>query len=75
LPPLKRFIEARRMRATRAIQAAIKYREKEDARNSLRCAVLAFRYWPSPFYGKTFKVLLLELRRYLGSRAKRTAAG
>jgi len=71
LPPIRRFIEARRMRSTRTIQAAIKYREKGDSRNCLRCAIRALRHWPSPFYDKAFKVLLLELRSCLRNRKKR----
>jgi glycosyltransferase involved in cell wall biosynthesis len=63
LPPVRRFITSRRMRSTRTTLAALKYRNKGDYANTLRYALRAFAHWPSPFYDKTFKVLLLELRR------------
>jgi glycosyltransferase involved in cell wall biosynthesis len=66
LPPFRRFIEARRMRCVRALQVAIKYREKRDYRRSLACALRAFGYWPSPFYDKTFRVVLVEIARQFG---------
>jgi hypothetical protein len=65
LPPIRRFIESRRMRSVRTSLAAFKYRDLGDHRNSLRYAWRAFKYWPSPFYGKAFKLLLLELRKNL----------
>ena len=63
LPPLRRWMEARRMRSVRMALIAIKYRERGDSPSALRYAWRGFRYWPSPFYDKTFKVLLVELRR------------
>jgi hypothetical protein len=68
LPPLRRFIVSRRMRSVRTALAAIKYREARDYQNTLRYACRAFAYWPSPFYDKAFKVLLLELGRRLTNR-------
>jgi hypothetical protein len=45
--------------------AAVKYRDAGDYRNTLRYAWRAFACWPSPFYDRAFKVLLLELGRRL----------
>ncbi len=63
LPPVQRFIEARRMRCVRLVQVGIKYRDKGDYYNARRCAWKAFKSWPSPFYDRSFKFLVLELRR------------
>ena len=63
LPPVRRFIAARRMRSVRTALAAVKYRDVGDYRNALRYALRAFAHWPSPFYDKAFKVLMLELGR------------
>lgn len=64
LPPIRRFIEGRRMRSVRNSLAALKFREKRDYKNSFRYALRGFLYWPSPFYDKTFKILVLELRNW-----------
>ncbi len=69
LPPLQRFIQARKMRSVRTALAAVKYRDRGDHANTLRYAWRAFRYWPSPFYDRAFKVLLLELGRRVRSRS------
>ena len=69
LPPISRFIEARRMRSVRTSLAAVKYRDRGDYPATLRCAWRALAYWPSPFYDKAFKILILELRRKLRNRA------
>jgi glycosyltransferase involved in cell wall biosynthesis len=63
LPPVRRFITSRRMRSRRTALAALKYRDKGDYENTLRYALRAFAYWPSPFFDRTFKILLLELGR------------
>jgi hypothetical protein len=65
LPPLRRFVAARRMRSVRTTLAALKYRDAGDYRNTLHYAWCAFAWWPSPFYDRAFKVLLLELWRRL----------
>jgi glycosyltransferase involved in cell wall biosynthesis len=63
LPPIRRFVAARRMRSVRTALAALKYRDAGDYRNTLRYAWQAFAWWPSPFYDRAFKILLLELGR------------
>ncbi|HLH07359.1 MAG TPA: glycosyltransferase family A protein [Terriglobales bacterium] len=60
---LARVLAARRMRSVRYSMVAVKYREKGDFNNTLRLAVRGFREWPSPFYDRAFKILLLEMRR------------
>jgi glycosyltransferase involved in cell wall biosynthesis len=65
LPPVSRLVTSQRMRSRRTALAALKYRDKRDYGNTLRYALKAFAYWPSPFYDRAFKVLLLELRRRL----------
>jgi glycosyltransferase involved in cell wall biosynthesis len=65
LPPLRRFIEARRMRSVRTALAAVKYRDRGDYANTLHYALRAFAHWPSPFYDRAFRVLMLELGRRL----------
>jgi glycosyltransferase involved in cell wall biosynthesis len=65
LPPVRRFIESRRMHSTRTTLAALKYRDKGDYSSTLRYALRAFACWPSPFYNRALKVLLLELQRRL----------
>ncbi len=65
LPPFQRFIHSKRMRSVRTALAAVKYRDRKDYENTLRYAARAFSYWPSPFYDKAFKVLMIELRRRL----------
>ena len=70
LPPLRRYIEARRMRSVRTALAAVKYRDRGDYANTLHYALKAFAHWPSPFYDRAFRVLMLELRRRMGLKAK-----
>lgn len=70
LPPVERFIAARRMRAVRHTVAALKYRDLGDYDNTIRYALRALAYWPSPFYDRAFKVVLLELGRRLQSKRK-----
>lgn len=65
LPPVQRFVVSHRMRSVRTALAALKYRELGDHSRCLRYAMRAFAYWPSPFYDKAFKVILLELKRRL----------
>jgi glycosyltransferase involved in cell wall biosynthesis len=65
LPPLRRFIAARRMRSVRNAMIAVKYREKKDYASTLRFALRGLAQWPSPFYDRSFKIALLELRRLL----------
>ena len=74
LPPVQRFVLAHRMRSVRTTLAALKYRDKGDYSNCLRHAVKAFSYWPSPFYDKAFKVILLELHRRFFKSGIRPAA-
>jgi hypothetical protein len=69
LPPIRRFIEARRMRSVRTSLAALKYRDLGDYPAALRCAWQALAHWPSPFYDRAFKILILELRRKWRNRA------
>ena len=69
LPPIRRFIEARRMRSVRTSLAAVKYRELGNYPAALRCAWRALAHWPSPFHDKAFKILILELRRKLRNQA------
>ena len=64
LPPFRRFVQERRMRCTRAKFVGVKYRDKSDYKNSLRWALRAVAYWPSPFYDSTYKFLAVELKRY-----------
>ena len=68
LTPARRFVESRRMRSVRYSMIAIKYREKGDYRNSLRFAMRGLRQWPSPFYDRAFKIVLLEIRRQIFGR-------
>jgi glycosyltransferase involved in cell wall biosynthesis len=68
LPPLRRYVEARRMRSVRTALAAVKYRDRGDYDKTLRYAWRAFAHWPSPFYDRAFKVLLLELGRRVRSK-------
>jgi len=51
------------MRSVRTALAAIKYRDRGDHQSALRYAWQAFAHWPSPFYGKAFRLLALELAR------------
>ena len=65
LPAVERFVVANRMRSVRTALAAIKYRDMGEYSQCLHHAVRAFAHWPSPFYDKAFKVILLELKRRL----------
>jgi hypothetical protein len=65
VPPLERFLVAHRMRSVRTALAALKYRDMGEYSQCLHYALRAFAYWPSPFYDKVFKVMLLELKRRL----------
>ena len=62
---LNRVIAARRMRSTRYALVAIKYRDEGDFDKALECALRGVKQWPSPFYDRAFKIVLLELRRRL----------
>jgi glycosyltransferase involved in cell wall biosynthesis len=65
LPPVEKFVVAHRMRSVRTALAALKYRDMGEYSQCLHYALRAFAYWPSPFYDKAFKVILLELKRRL----------
>lgn len=60
---LARIVAARRMRSVRYSLVAVKYRENGDRRNALRFATKGFLQWPSPFYDRAFKIVLIELWR------------
>jgi glycosyltransferase involved in cell wall biosynthesis len=73
LPPVSRFIRARRMRSVRTALAAIKYRDRGDFDAALRYSWQAFAHWPSPFYGKAFRVLVFEIARKLRGKPQAAA--
>jgi len=60
MPPIRRFIEARRMRSVRTALAAVKYRELGDPAKTLQYAWEAFRYCPPPSTTKPSRLSCLN---------------
>lgn len=65
---LSRFLVGRRMRSVRCALVAGKYRDLGSYAKCLKYALRGFFYWPSPFYDRAFKMVLVELKRYLTDR-------